>query len=78
MPSYTIIDVQPKEVSSTNASPVSLDVTELSAKDSVVRASRGNSEFTVKVKSNSHKNGPIVEPCPGPNKGHSKVFCMTQ
>ena len=68
------VEVQPREVSSTKASPVSIDLTALLAESKVVRASRGLNEFTISVNKSNHRKGPKVEPCPGPNSGHSGVF----
>ncbi len=66
--------MQPSEVSSTNASPVSTDLTVRSTERRVVRLSNGLKVFTIKVNRSNHKKGPSVEPCPGPNNGHSGVF----
>ena len=35
----------------------------------VAVASRGSMESTIKQKTNNHRRGPAVEPCPGPNNG---------
>ncbi len=34
----------------------------------------GLTELTIKMKHNSHRNGPSVDPCPGPNSRESGVF----
>jgi hypothetical protein len=66
-----VVDVHPREVSSTNASPVSLDDMDLCAKITVVLAITGLRELTIIVNNNSHRKGPIMDPWPGPNRGHS-------
>ncbi len=66
-----MVDVQPKEVSSTKASPVSLDVIDLCSDTTVVRASIGLRELTIIVNSSNQRKGPIVDPWPGPNRGQS-------
>jgi hypothetical protein len=58
----------PRPVSSTNASPTDAACTALFAELIVIRGAVLGKERLMRRKHISHKNGPIVEPWPGPNK----------
>ena len=63
------MEVTPREVSSTNAEPMVDTVCCEETDVKVAVASRGSMESTIRQKTNNHRRGPAVEPCPGPNNG---------
>jgi hypothetical protein len=63
------VEVTPREVSSTNAEPMVDTVCCEETDVKVAVASRGSMESTIRQKTNNHRRGPAVEPCPGPNNG---------
>jgi hypothetical protein len=61
----------PKPESLTNASPIYFDSLVLSTVLTVILGVDLLSERKMRMKQSNQRNGPIVDPCPGPNRNLS-------
>lgn len=68
MPGGVTSRVYPRPASSTNASPLLLTVSDLWTDRKTIEGMAVESDFTINRKHISQSSGPMLDPCPGPNR----------
>jgi hypothetical protein len=68
------VEVLPRNESSTKAFPRLDIVIPLLADEKLILGVDTPRASTIKQNKSSHRKGPMVEPCPGPNNGTASVF----